>query len=95
MFLTYTGGMEVAGPGWVSRVGKGVSAHACSTSSIERVGGKVATLSFGGGTETISVSYKFEDHQKEIHILGITSELNLSDAWQRANERFAPRQPLQ
>ena len=49
--MTYTGATEVAGPGSVERVGKGVEAQACSTSALLKPAGNVATLVllFGAG----------------------------------------------
>ena len=70
----HTGGMEVAGPGSVSRVGNGVSAQACSTSALERPAGKVATLLFGAGTANRSVNFQSGSYLKEPSSPGITSE---------------------
>ena len=44
----------MTGPGSVGRVGKGVSAHACSMSALERPAGKCALLAGGGGVGTSS-----------------------------------------
>ena len=42
--------MDVAGPGSVERVGKGVVAHACSISALVIPAGKVGAFVFGFGT---------------------------------------------
>ena len=51
---THTGATEVTGPGSVGRVGKGVSAHACSMSAIPRPAGKCASEAGAGGCWTTS-----------------------------------------
>ena len=51
---THTGATEVTGPGSVGRVGKGVSAHACSMSAMPRPAGKCASEAGGGGCWTTS-----------------------------------------
>lgn len=53
LWRTYTGGIEVAGPGAALRDGKGVSAQACSISFRSRPGGMCA-LTFGAGGKGIT-----------------------------------------
>ena len=54
MDRTYTGATEVAGPGSVGRVGKGVSAQACSMSLWVRPAGRWAFEAGAGGVGTSS-----------------------------------------